>query len=100
MLESYKIIPINGFDSDGEPEIREFADGTVSIVFNFMPPLNGTDEGIENEIFENFDKELKRVLDVEVIWDDREVFFISEPQQDTVTKLKNYLESFWIHNSH
>ena len=32
------VIPLAGFDPDGEPEIRRMADGSLSVVFNFMPP--------------------------------------------------------------
>jgi hypothetical protein len=35
---------VTGFDSAGEPELRVGDDGTLEIVFNFMPPLNGADE--------------------------------------------------------
>lgn len=96
MNNTYEIITLKGFDSDGDPEIRKFTDGSLSIVFNFMPPLNGTDDEIEDPIFDDFNEELEKFLGVEVLWDDREVFIIKKPNPDTINKLKVYLENFWI----
>jgi hypothetical protein len=38
MDEPIEIIPLTGFDPEGEPEIRVMADGSWELVFNFMPP--------------------------------------------------------------
>ncbi len=88
-------IPITGFDSDGEPEIRKEEDGSLTIAFNFMPPLNGQEEATEDPIFENFDKVMSEFLGVEVEWDDREFFSIKKPKEDTIEKIKDFLEHFW-----
>lgn len=88
-------IPITGFDSDGEPEIRMEEDGSLTIAFNFMPPLNGQEEATEDPIFENFDKVMSEFLGVEVEWDDREIFRIEKPQADTTKRAKEFLENFW-----
>lgn len=91
----YEVINISGFDKDGEPEIRINRDGSLHIVFNFMPPLNGLDDPIDLPIFDAFDKALEKELNVKVIWEDRESFYIPKPHNDTVEKVKFYLESFW-----
>ena len=89
------VIDIIGFDVDGEPEIRKEDDGSLTVMFNFMPPINGNEEQVENEVFDEFDKFLADLLEVEVIWDDRERFVIPNPKSDTIDKLKTTLEHFW-----
>jgi len=88
-------ITINGFDKDGEPEIQITADGSLSLVFNFMPPSNGKDSGGELGEFETFDKFLEKELKVKVQWTDREIFYIEKPNPDTAEKLKYILENYW-----
>lgn len=95
-MEDYEVIEIQGFDTDGEPEIRVFEDGHLELVFNFMPPLNGSDEPREDDDFwDNFETALQTHLGVEVQRDDREWFLIPQPKKSTIAKLKLYLESFW-----
>lgn len=95
MKEDYSQVFIEGFDSYGEPEIRILDEGGLYLVFNFMPPLDENGEDREDPIFENFDEELAKVLDVKVIWEDNEFFLIPEPKPDTVERAKVYLENFW-----
>jgi len=87
-----------GFDQDGEPEIIEESDGSMTIIFNFMPPLNGHEEQSKNEIFDEFDSYLSKELGVKVVQDDREVFIIEKPQPDTKDKLIELLKDFWNHH--
>ena len=35
-MNNYEIIKIQGFDKDGEPEIKKFQDGHIELQFNFM----------------------------------------------------------------
>ncbi len=86
---------INGFDSDGEPEIIMNDDKSINIIFNFMPPLNGQEDPSENKIFDEFDAYLSSVLSVEVIWEDREVFHIPHPKESTKKDLIELLNNFW-----
>lgn len=90
-----KEIIISGFDQDGEPEVRMEEDGSLVIIFEFMPPLNGTEEGVDDEDFEHFDEVMQAALGVEVVWDDREVFVIPHPKKDTILKIKDFLEHYW-----
>ena len=48
-MNNYEIIKIQGFDKDGEPEIKKFQDGHIELQFNFMPPLNGNADTEDSE---------------------------------------------------
>ena len=89
-------ISINGFDSDGEPEITVQEDGSIELVFSFMPPLNGKEEQGNSEYWDTFEDVLSKELAIEVIRDDREVFLIQNPNNDTINKLTNFLENYWL----
>ena len=92
-------IAISGFDSDGEPEIHILADGAIRIVFNFMPPMNGTEDGVQDPVFDDFATLLARALGVAVTWEDREVFRIEKPAADTAQRAKVFLETFWAQHT-
>jgi hypothetical protein len=95
IMEDYQVISVEGFDSDGEPEIRLYDDGKIEVIFNFMPPSNGNPDLIDNPIFDSFEVVLENVLGVKVIREDRELFLIDQPTVKTIPQLKQYLESFW-----
>jgi hypothetical protein len=88
-------IAVQGFDSYGEPEIRNGKNGALEIMFNFMPPLNGSDDANTHPIFETFENVLSKELGVEVQRDDRELFIIAKPAADTAARAKAFLETFW-----
>jgi hypothetical protein len=88
-------LDIHGFDSAGEPQTRHGEGGTLEIMFNFMPPLNGADDPNPHVVFETFEVVLAAALGVPVIRDDRELFIIPHPQPDTAARAKAYLETFW-----
>lgn len=90
-----KTIAVSGFDPGGEPEIREMSDGTLAVVFNFMPPSYAEDEELE---YADFDEQLQRAVGVPVRRDDRELFLIKNPQPDTTKKLKAFLERYRENN--
>ena len=93
MDEIKETIKLKGFDPKGEPVIRVMGDGSVLIVFNFMPPSFVPDgEGMGP--FADFDKQLERAAGVPVVWDDREVFVIQKPKRDTVKKLQKFIEGY------
>jgi hypothetical protein len=94
-MEDYTLIPIHGFDKEGEPELKIFTDGHIEIMFNFMPPLNGKDEARDSAYWDSFEETLSTHLGVEVIRDDRELFIIPTTKKSTAEKLKLYLESYW-----
>jgi len=86
-----EVIPITGFDPDGEPEIRRLADGSVAVVFNFMPPTWSEDTP---ERFDDFDRQLAAAAGVPVEWQDREVFRIAKPGADTIERVRAFLGSY------
>jgi hypothetical protein len=90
-----EVITITGFDAAGEPEIRVMDDDSLYVVFNFMPPYSAGGADIDLNEFESFDKYLEKELGIDVVWEDREIFFIEKPKKDTAVKLKNILENFW-----
>lgn len=86
-------ISVSGFDHEGEPVIKKFSDGTISIHFEAMPPFFAEDEGTESE-FEGFETTIQKALGVPVRRDDREVFTITNPKPDTAKKAKAWLEAY------
>ena len=94
-MEDYQVIEVDGFDSDGEPEIRLYPDGLIEVVFNFMPPSNGSPDLPADPVFEQFENVLEAHLGVNVIREDREIFTIEHPSKGTVVELQQYLENFW-----
>ena len=88
--EPLTIVPLSGFDDDGEPEVRGMRDGSFEIWFNMMPP--GFDSGSGE--FDTFDKTLSTKLEKEVEWIDREVFRIADPGPDTLRRVMQYFAEF------
>lgn len=86
-----KTIAIRGFDPGGEPEMREMSDGSLAVVFSFMPPSYAKDEELE---YADFDEQLERAVGVPVRRDDQELFTIRQPHKDTAAKLKSFLEAY------
>jgi len=91
MDQPVEVIPITGFDLEGEPEIRVMADGSLYVVFNFMPPSWAEDDP---DPFDDFDRQLARAVAVPVDWQDREFFRIERPTADTVGRIRKFLESY------
>lgn len=55
MDEPVEVIRLTGFDPEGEPQVRRFADGRLFVVFEFMPPSWAEDAP---ERFDDFDRQL------------------------------------------
>jgi hypothetical protein len=91
-MEEQQIIELTGFDPLGEPEIRVEANGSLWLVFNFMPPSWAAED--DPERFDTFDEQLHEAIGVPVLWDDREFFFIDEPAADTVERITKFLQTF------
>jgi hypothetical protein len=91
MTDPIQVIPIVGFDVEGEPEIRVMRDGGLYVVFNFMPPSWAEDNP---DAFDDFDKQLSRAVGMPVVWEDREFFRIDRPVAETVGRIRRYLETY------
>ena len=93
MDEVNQTIKLTGFDPKGEPEVRIMADGSLFIVFNFMPPsFVPEDQGLGP--FADFDEQMERAAGVPVVWDDREVFVIQQPKPDIVERVREFIEGY------
>jgi hypothetical protein len=86
-----EVVRLEGFDPEGEPEIRVMADGRLDVVFNFMPPSWAEEDP---ERFADFDHQLARALGVPVVWEDREVFRVERPAADTIDRVRTFLRAF------
>ena len=86
-------ITVSGFDSDGEPVIREMSDGSLWVHFESMPPFF-TDDDPDSFDLEEFRSKMQAAVGTSVIQDDREVFVIANPKGDTVDSLKTWLETY------
>jgi hypothetical protein len=93
MSEPVSEITFVGFDPDGEPVIQSLADGSIRIQFEFMPPSWAEDERNLGS-FVDFDEQLSKAIGLPVIWDDREVFVVQTPKEDTVQRIKKFLETY------
>jgi hypothetical protein len=90
--QPYEEISLPGvFDLEGEPEIRVMADGSLYVVFNFMPPSWAEDD---SERFDDFDEQLARATGLPVEWEDRESFRIDHPRDDTVETIRRFLVEY------
>lgn len=91
MGEPVEVIPLAGFDPAGGPEVRVLADGSLAVVFNFMPPSWAEDRP---ERFDDFDRQLAAAVGVPVSWEDRESFRVPHPALDTVERVRAFLASY------
>ena len=83
---------VSGFDPDGEPVIYNMEDGTVRVVFYNLPPENHEDLKPIN--LGEFSKEFVTKIGLGMSHDDRDIFHIPKPNDNTVTDVKAYLESY------
>ena len=63
-MDVVKTIALTGFDPQGDPEIRVLADGTLYVVFNFMPPSDFEDRDMGP--YHDFDAQLSAAAGVPV----------------------------------
>jgi hypothetical protein len=91
-LQRKSVVKIMGFDHGGEPEIRLESGGSIRVMFDYMPP--SFHEGNDLGPYTDFDKQMKRAIGVDVKWEDREVFYIARPKQNTVGRIKKFLENY------
>ncbi len=91
MDEVKQEIPLAGFDPEGEPLIRVMADGSLYVVFNFMPPSWAEDTPNR---FDDFDRQLTGSVGVRVDREDREFFLIRQPGLDTIERVRRFIEGY------
>jgi hypothetical protein len=86
-----QVIRLSGFDPEGEPQVRVEPDGALCVVFSFMPPNDAAPE--EDDLFEHFEAEMGKALGVKVLREDREVFRVPTPRDDTMAKLTTFVRT-------
>jgi hypothetical protein len=92
MDEPVEVIPLAGFDPEGEPELRRTANGALWLVLNFLPPTWAPEaDGHDLGWWADFDRRLERAVGVPVAWEDRESFWIDRPRADTVGAIGRFL---------
>ncbi|MGH7174038.1 MAG: hypothetical protein ACRELG_27515, partial [Gemmataceae bacterium] len=86
-----------GFDPGVEPILREMCDGSLLLVFGFLPPLMAESDPSNAQRFniDTFGDALEKAACLPVIWDDREVFVIKRPEASTLERIRQFLANFW-----
>lgn len=92
-MDVVRTIPLSGFDSHGDPEIRVLADGRLYVVFSFMPPSDFEDRD-DFGPYEDFEGQMSAAVGTPVHWEDREFFRIDSPQADTIDRLAAFLSGY------
>ncbi len=94
--ELIESVRLSGFDPGGEPELRRYGDGSLQVVFTFMPPSFVDDEGgwVDLGRYRKLDEEMALAIGVDVVWEDREFFRIPRPRDDTAERLRAFLASY------
>jgi len=92
MEEAVEEICLQGFDPYGEPVVRRTAAGRLWLGFEFMPP-SWADDSIRVDLgpWDDFDRRLADAIEVPVVWEDREWFYIDNPRPDTVQAIQDFL---------
>ena len=86
-------LEVSGFDPDGEPVIRTSQDGSITIVFEAMPPFFAEENGTEAD-FEKFEETMSQQLGLPVEREDREVFIIRKAPAGTAERIRQWLSTF------
>ena len=86
-----------GFERVAEPVLREMRDGSLLLIFAFIPPLAIEDNPAKAKRFEmaTFGKEIEKAAGGPVIWDDKEIFVVRHPQSDTIERIQQFLLNYW-----
>lgn len=90
-------ITLAGFEPGAEPVLREMRDGSLLLVFAFIPPRVSESQPATAKRFDldTFGDEVTRGAGVPVTWDDKEVFVVQHPQGDTVERIRGFLQNYW-----
>jgi hypothetical protein len=91
-LEAVKVVTLTGFDAAGEPEIRVMPDGSLYVVFSYMPPPDLAEK--EHYFLSFFAKQMSHAIDLPVETEEREFFHIKNPRPDTIERLTHFVEQY------
>lgn len=86
-----------GFEPDAEPVLREMRDGSLLLIFAFIPPRASESQPAKARRFDldTFGHEVTRGAGVSATWDDKEVFVVQHPRGDTVERIRRFLQNYW-----
>ena len=90
-------ITVAGFEPGAEPVLREMRDGSLLLVFAFIPPRVTEGQLAKAKRFDlnTFGGEVEKAAGVPVTWDDKEVFVVQRPRGDTVARIRVFLQNYW-----
>lgn len=90
-------VTLAGFEPGAEPVLREMRDGSLLLVFAFIPPRVTVGQPAKARRFDlnTFGTEVERAAGVPLAWDDKEVFVVQRPRSDTVERIRGFLNSYW-----
>jgi hypothetical protein len=89
--EEFVEVRLSGFDVDGEPSVRLFEDGSLVVVFEFMPPSSWE---MDLEDAQSFLGEFCEAVGVDGYWDDTEFLVVENPGPDTVDRIRVFIENY------
>jgi hypothetical protein len=90
-------ITLAGFEPGAEPVLRQMRDGSLLLVFAFIPPRVTEGQPAKARRFDlnTFGAEVERAAGVPVAWDDKEVFVVQRPRSDTIERIRGFLQNYW-----
>ena len=85
-------IEIENFDFNANPVIRQIDTGSLRIVFCNLPPISFM---ADTEFDMNdFGSKLLKSSKAKIIWEDRDVFFVSNPYPETIDEIQQFVENY------
>lgn len=86
-----EVIPLTGFDSEGEPEIRVMPNGDWYLAFRSLPPSWGVGEP---SAFDGFERQLASATSAAVHRESDTLFCIERPIAHTIQCVQQFLSHF------
>jgi hypothetical protein len=86
-----EVIPLTGFDPEGEPEIQVMPNGSWYLAFKRLPPSWGAGNP---GAFDDFERQLTAATSVAVHRENDTLFRIERPAANTIQCLQQFLAEF------
>ena len=90
-------VALAGFEPEAEPVLREMRDGSLLLVFAFIPPrvIAGEPAKARRFSLDTFGAKVGKAAGAPVVWDDKEIFVVQRPRADTAERIRKFLQGFW-----
>ncbi len=85
-------VDVDGFDNNANPVIRELDNGSLRIVFCNLPPISYT--GDSEFDMNDFGSKLLKSSEARIIWEDRDVFYVSHPIPETIDDIQKFIQNY------